>query len=235
MVTSIKDIIPKENFDIWSAYLAKKDKGLKKQASQLLNEFILSTKILNHGTLQNLVYYLTDIHRLKEIKIDFRLFERVIFPVLISKINSKKTTANRRLAQFDQFLINPNPLFTELKNQLDYGKNYFEPVDFYQKEIELNNTDQIAIDGFLNRVAIKLNYATHELPEHGLIVDLFFFKEQLNRFKTVLELFSDKEIWSNRIKHWEFVLKTWTGYLKSLKKNTNYQEYLIQNELIFIK
>ncbi len=232
MSSNIKDIVPKEIFDIWSAYLAQNEKGLKKQASLLLYKFIKRAQTLDYDLLQDVVYHLTDKHRCEKMKIDFRLFERVIFPVLVKEIKLKKATANRRLAQFDQFLLASNPLFEDVKEQLDYTNDYFEPADFYQKEIEFNTKDQIAIEGLLYRIASQLNYATHELPEYGLVVDASYFKTQLIRFKTALELSSKKGIWSNRIEHWEFALKTWTAYLKT--ENDTYQDYLNHNKLIFI-
>jgi len=234
MTSEIENILPKDNLNIWNSYLNQKEMGLKKQSSKLLSEFISKINTLDYDTVLNFVYNLTDKHRLEEIKIDFRLFESVIYPILVSEIKLKKTTANRRLAQFDQFFLGSNPLFLKLKEQLVYNNEYFESADFYEREIEINNTDQIAIAGFLNRIASGLNYATHELPEYGLIWDIEYFKEELKRFKVVLETYSKKDIWKNRITHWEFVLKTWTEYMNDRNDFVNYKDYLNKKELMYI-
>lgn len=235
MTSEIEDILPKENFNVWNSYLTQKEMGLKKQSSKLLYEFMSEIEALDYGTILNFAYTLTDKHRLEEMKIDFRLFESVIYPILVAEIKSKKITSNRRLAQFDQFFIGSNQLFLKLKEQLNYDNSYFESADFYQREIEINNTDEIAIAGFLNRIASGLNYATHELPEYGLVWDIEYFKKELKRFKIVLDTYLQKDIWDNRIKHWEFVLKTWTEYMNDRNSFVNYEDYLNKKELKFIQ
>lgn len=235
MTSVIQDILPKENFNIWNSYLIQKEMGLKKRSSKLLSEFISEIKAVNYDTVLNFVYTLTDKHRLEEMKIDFRLFENVIYPILVAEIKSNKATSNRRLAQFDQFFLGSNPLFLKLKEQLNYDNLYFESADFYEREIEINNTDQIAIAGFLNRIASGLNYATHELPEYGLVWDIDYFKKELNRFKIMLDTYSQKNIWDNRIEHWEFVLKTWSEYMYNRNRFVNYKDYLNKKELIYIQ
>ncbi|WP_346881432.1 hypothetical protein [uncultured Algibacter sp.] len=235
MASAINYILPKENLSIWNSYLTQKEMGLKKKSSLLLTEFINNIKVLDYKLIRDFAYCLTDKHRLEDLKIDFRLFENVIYPILVSEINANNITANRRLAQFEQFLLGSNPLFIKLKEQLNYDNVYFESADFYEREIEINNADQIAISGFLNRLASGLNYATHELPEYGLVWEIEYFEEELKRFKNILETYSEKEIWLNRIKHWDFVLKTWTNYLTKQNAYKNYTEYLNRTKLQFVE
>lgn len=235
MKTEIQNIVPDEISNLWNSYVVQKEKGLKKESNKLLSEFMSSLNVLEDTLIQDFVYHLTDEHRNEKLKIDFRLFENVIFPVLISGVNTNQKSANKRLAQFDQFLLPTNPLFQRLKQQLNYKKEYFESADFYEKEIELNNTDFIAIDGLLNRIASGLNYATHELPEHGMLWDFEYFELALKRFKMFLELDPKKDLWLHKIRHWEFVLDTWGGYVNNLHDFESYQDYLKKKELEYIE
>src|SRR5690606_32122349 len=219
---------------LWDSYLTHKSKGLKKEAADLLNKVICNIEALDFTVIKNFAYYLTDLHREEHLKIDFRLFEKLIYPVLVSEINLNALTSNRRLAQFDQFLLPSNPLFKNLKEQLNYESEYFEPADFYEKEITLNQNDLIAVDGLLTRIAANLNYATHELPEYGLLWHIEYFDEELKQFEQFLLLSPEKDLWSERVEHWKFALKTWTDYTSNQETYKNYKDYLDKNQLTFL-
>ncbi|MGB1309284.1 MAG: hypothetical protein ACPG6B_10260, partial [Oceanihabitans sp.] len=98
-----------------------------------------------------------------------------------------------------------------------------------------NKKDQIAIGGFLNRIACGLNYATHELPDYGLLWDLAYFTKELKKFKSMHEKYSNKEIWNKRVTHWEFVLKTWTEYIDNKNDFSNYKAFLNAKNLKYIQ
>ena len=164
-------------------------------------------------------------------RIDFRLFERIVLPCLVQGVTRNLPTYNRRLAQFDQMFYSSNPLFKAFKEKTQYNKEYFEPVDFYKKELEIDPGDQIAINGLLNRIAWQLNYTIHELPEYGLIGELDDFESNLEQFKTYLSQSNTKDKWQKQLETWDFVHDTWKDYLANLSKYRTYADYLRENHL----
>lgn len=226
-------ILPKSVKTLWDNYQDSVDKGIKKQTSIFLLAFINKVQTLNKNEINAVVNYVTDEVRKEQVKIDFRLFEKVIYPTLLAQIKNNTPTANRKLAQFDQFLLPNQKLFQQLKTTLNYQQDYFEPAYFYKKEIQLNNKDNIAVEGFLARIAYKLNYAIHELPENGLLTSIEDFKKEIIAFKKVYVLSREKDVWVDPLNHWNFVVKTYQEYLNNQTVYNSYANYLSENNLKF--
>lgn len=202
---ALQSLISPAIYNLWLTYVDKQERGLKKETSSALSKLITELKQLETKLLTKIVFVFTDYHREETIKIDFRLFQEILFPVLLAEVKKNTLTANRRLAQFDQFLLTNQKLFQQLKKQLNYIQDYFEPIDFYKKEIELNSKDNIAVEGYLTQLANKFNHYTHELPDFGLLCEIEVFTKDFNDFKEIVSLSNEKEKWSIFIQNWELI------------------------------
>lgn len=201
----LENIVPKSVFSLWENYATKQQQCLKKEASVALLKFIAELKQVEIELLTKVVFVFTDFHREETLKIDFRLFKEILFPVLLAEVKKNSLTANRRLAQFDQFLLTNQKLFQQLKKELNYKREYFELLDFYKKEINLNSRDFIAIEAFLSRKGYILNYYIHEFPENGLLCNKEVFIEEFTNFNEVLILSNQKEKWEACVQQWELI------------------------------
>lgn len=226
MNEQLQDILPKTIHDKWTQYLGQRNRGLKSESKQSLAGVIESLESLDKESLNQFVFYLTDLQRTDNEKIDFNLFEKIVLPCLIEGTLSNLATYNRRLAQFDQMLLPSNPLFNLFKTKTGYAKDYFETADFYKKELEINPTDKVALEGLLDSLASGLNYATHELPEYGLLWELDFFDSVLQEFKKYLATSDNGTKWQQILASWNFVSSTWKDYEMNSDMYENYAEYL---------
>ena len=138
---------------------------------------------------------------------------------------------NRRLAQFDQMFHSSNSLFKAFKEKTQYTKEHFEPADFYEKELEIDPGDQVAVNGILERIAWQLNYSIHELPEYELTGEFEHFESELQQFKRYLNQSNTKDKWKKRLETWDFVQDTWKDYIANLSKYESYMDYLRANHL----
>jgi hypothetical protein len=226
MNEALARILPKTIYGKWTQYLNQRNRGLKSESKQSLADFIVNLESLDKESLNQFVFYLTDL----EDKIDFHLFEKIILPCLIDGMLKNLPTYHRRLAQFDQMLLSSNSLFNLFKAKTRYKNNYFESADFYKKELEINPNDKVAIDALLNRIASGLNYAMHELP-HGLLWELDFFNSELQEFKKYLASSDEEAKWQQVLASWDFVSRTWKDYETNSAKYENYANYLKANDL----
>ena len=230
MNTTPRNILPDPIYVKWEKYLDRRNRGLKKQSKEALTDAILSLESANKESIRQFVLYLTDLQRTVGEKIDFRLFEKIVLPCLIQGATRKLPTYNRRLAQFDQMFHSSNSLLKVLKDETQYTKEYFEPADFYEKELEINPGDQIAVNGILDQIAWQLNHSIHELPEYGLIGELEF-ESNLQQFKTYLNHSNNKQKWKKQLQKWDVVQATWKDYTANLDKYPTYADYLRENQL----
>lgn len=226
MNEQLQDILPKTIHDKWTQYLGQRNRGLKSESKQSLADVVESLETLDKELLNQFVFYLTDLQRTDNEKIDFNLFEKIVLPCLIEGALSNLATYNRRLAQFDQMLLPTNPLFNLFKTKTGYAKDYFEPVDFYKKELEINPNDKVALEGLLDSLALGLNYAIHELPEYELLWELDFFDSVLQEFKKYLASSDKATKWQQILTSWDFVSSTWKDYEMNSDKYENYADYL---------
>lgn len=234
MNEQLQDILPKAIHDKWTKYLGQRNRGLKSESKQLLTDVIESLESLDKESLNQFVFYLTDLQRTDNEKIDFNLFERIVLPCLIEGMLKNLPTYHRRLAQFDQMLLKSSPLFSLFKTKTGYENDYFEKAYFYKKELTTNPNDNVALDGLLDRIASGLNYAIHELPEYGLIWELEFFNSELREFKRYLATSDNGTKWQEILVRWDFVSRTWQDYETNLDKYGNYGNYLKTNDLRFV-
>ena len=200
-----RNMLPDTIYDKWTKYLDRRNRGLKKESKEALTDAILSLESADKESIHQFVLYLTDLQRTVGEKIDLRLFERILMPCLVDGITRNLPTYNRRIAQFEQMFYSSNSLFKAFKKMTRYAKQYFEPADFYKKELEIDPGDQIAIDGILNRIGWQLNYSIHELPEYGLIGELDDFKSDLEQFKRYLNQSNNQDNWKKQLEKWDLV------------------------------
>jgi len=233
MNEQLQDILPKTIYDKWTQYLGQRNRGLKSESKQSLTDVIVSLESVDKESLDQFVFYLTDLQRTDEEKIDFHLFEKIVLPSLIDGMLKNLPTYHRRIAQFDQMLLPSNPLFSLFKTKTGYEGDYFETADFYKKELKINPNDKVALDGLLDRMAWGLNYAIHELPEHGLLWELDFFNSELQEFKKYIATSDSGTKWQKILASWDFVSRTWQDYETNRDKYENYADYLDANELRF--
>lgn len=226
-----QNILPDTIYDKWTKYLDKRNRGLKRESKEALRDAILTLESADRETLHQFVFHLTDLHRTVDEKIDFRLFERIVLPCLVQGVAQNLPTYNRRLAQFDQMFYSSKALFKSFNEKTQYTKEYFEPADFYKKELEIDPGDQIAVNGILDRIALQLNYSIHELPEHGLMGVLDDFESDLQQFKTYLSQSDTKDKWRKQVERWDFVQGTWKDYITDLSDYGTYMDYLRENHL----
>lgn len=231
MDEQLQDILPKPILDKWTQYLGQRNRGLKSHSKQSLTDFIEGLQSVDNESLNQFVFYLTDLQRTENEKIDFLLFEKIVLPRLIDGMLRNLPTYHRRLAQFDQMLLHTNPLFSLFKTKTGYENDFLETSDFYKKELEIDPNDKIAVEGLLDRIAWGLNYAMHELPEYGLLCELDVFNSELYEFKTYLASSESANKWQQNLTSWEFVSKTWKEYEVNLDKYQNYADYLKTNNL----
>jgi t-SNARE complex subunit (syntaxin) len=83
MNEQLQDILPKTIQDRWTQYLVQRNRGLKSESKQSLTEVIESLESLGKESLNQFVFYLTDLQRTDKEKIDFNLFEKIVLPCLI--------------------------------------------------------------------------------------------------------------------------------------------------------
>lgn len=231
MNEQLQNILPKTIHDKWTEYLGHRNRGLKGESKQSLTDVIVSLESIDKESLNPFVFYLTDLQRTEEEKIDYHLFEKIILPCLIDGMSKNLPTYHRRIAQFDQRLSPSNQLFSLFKTKTGYKNDYFEKADFYKNELEINPNDKIAVDGLLERIAWGLNYAIHELPDYGLLWDLDLFNSELQEFKKYLAISDKGTKWQQVLARWDFVSRTWQDYEANRDKYENYADYLKTNDL----
>jgi len=231
MSTLPQNILPDAIYVKWTKYLDSRNRGLKNESDEALLDAILSLESTDKESLQQFVFYLTDLQRTVDEKVDFRLFERIVLPCLVQGVTRNMPTYNRRLAQFEQKFHSSSSFFEVLKEKIQYTKEYFDPEDFYEKELEINPGDQVAVKGILERIAWQLNYSIHELPEYGLIGEWDDFESQLQKFKRYLNQSDTKDKWKKQLEAWQFVQETWKDYTANLSKYGTYADYLRANNL----
>lgn len=231
MNEQLQDILPKTIHNKWTQYWGQRNRGMKSESKKSLMDVIESLESLDKESLNQFVFYLTDLQRTDNEKIDFNLFEKIVLPCLIEGAVSNLVTYNRRLAQFDQMLLPSNQLFSLFKTKTAYEKDYFEAADFYKRELDINPNDKVALEGLLDRLAWGLNYAIHELPEYGLLWDLDFFDSVLQEFKRYLATSDNGTKWQQILTSWDFVASTWKDYEINSDKYENYADYLKTKDL----
>ena len=231
MNTQPQNILPDAIYDKWTKYLDRRNRGLKKESNEALMDAIQGLESTDKESLEQFVFYLTDLQRTVDEKIDFRLFEKIVLPCLVLGVTRNVPTYNRRLAQFDQMFHSSNSLFKAFKEKTQYTKEHFEPADFYEKELEIDPGDQVAVNGILERIAWQLNYSIHELPEYELTGEFEHFESELQQFKRYLNQSNTKDKWKKRLETWDFVQDTWKDYIANLSKYESYMDYLRANHL----
>ena len=102
MNTQPQNILPDAIYDKWTKYLDRRNRGLKKESNEALMDAIQGLESTDKESLEQFVFYLTDLQRTVDEKIDFRLFEKIVLPCLVLGVTRNVPTYNRRLAQSDQ-------------------------------------------------------------------------------------------------------------------------------------
>ena len=171
-------------------YLEVKSKGIKNKANRILDEFTKKMSTYPTEKIREIAYEILDLSREKitekhrdfkfeeekpKLKIQHRLIETIILPILIEDFKKGRLGASRELSKFE-FMFHNLVKFEEVLPEIPFPTDWRIGEFFLETELRNNPNDKEAANLLLNRKISQLDYDIHELPEFGLLVDIKVLK-----------------------------------------------------------
>ncbi len=220
----MKQFFRKREQQLWTKYLALRTRGLKKESVILLNQLIIGLQKYSFKDMNKIVIYLCEIQSTNDIRIDYLLFTKLIYPNLMENIEKSIPDYLRLLATFEQIIYSDIRLSKETSKRLNLKTNFFDTIEVLEKELLIGKNLKAA-KLLINKIAWQLDYAVHELPTR-IIYKSELMNHLLSRLVSLLNEYGMiKKIWNQRIKFIETAINHWNIYLKT-NEFENFEQYL---------
>ena len=200
------------NIEHYKEFRKLEEKGLKKQASKALRDFISSFE--NEQEKEEWVWeYLPKLQKNRHTRIRHEIFHELVYPVLKAGYKNNEFSSTIWLGKLSQNIYRAQKIHEEL--------NWVSELSLYEKSCEINPGNDEARLLLLNSLVSWLEYSEHEWPRGILYGNNGATIEQCdeisNEVQRVIQL--DKEhVYSEFIKQY---IKNISEYRARLNRNAN--------------
>lgn len=218
----------KNDLELWQLYLEKLRLGLKKEANQLLNDFISALENYSEVNLDQIVLALCEHRKSDNLPVNHLLFKEIIYTNLIQNSLQLKPDYHYLLATFEQHIYSDQRLNKDISAMLNLDEKWFDSLEVLERELHIG-LHLKAAKLLINKLARQLDYALHELPI-GLLYEEKYINKLLRRMEELLGEYNLMDAsWQERIRFVKTVLVCWKDFGSS-SGFQNFEDYLVQTD-----
>ncbi|HSC53781.1 MAG TPA: hypothetical protein VLC98_09180 [Phnomibacter sp.] len=230
--------------DKWEAYNQLRVAGVKKQANQLLAEFIstlqqqdpkaisefvnmvcMAVLETNHEIVANNGWRVSEM----DTRIQHPLFKEIIVPELIQQYLQHSAMHIKWIGQLEQFFYADTATATHFLQAIQV-EGFFSAFFFFEKSFALQPNQQ-TLSLLLSSLAQPLDYYMHEVP-HAVLVHPDELTQALAVFKNYFQQVDNKAEWAQALQHWELIATHWSIYFSQKDGYENFEVYLQANGVV---
>lgn len=230
-----------EILDTWEAYNKLRVSGAKKQANQLLSDFIVLLKQQDNTTISRFTYMVcssvlepnqeiiaTNGWRVSEMetRIQHPLFKEIIVPELIQQYQQNSAMHIKWIGQLEQFFYADTATATQFLQAIQVD-GFFSAFFFFEKSFALQPNQQ-TLSLLLHSLAQSIDYYMHEVP-YAVLAHPDELTQALAVFKNYFQQADDKTKWEQALQQWELIAAHWSIYFLQKDSYENFEAYLHAN------